>query len=90
MTLFTDDKDTLDFYVDLFNHHNEGLDDVEIWIHTCWGNPGAQHCFDPNVTYETSIDMYLNRVKGDICVKRTPNFQWAGNVWLVQGFQLAD
>ena len=41
------DADTLDFLVDLFNRHVEGLDDAEIWVHTCWGNPGAQHCFDP-------------------------------------------
>jgi len=63
---FTDDKDTLDFYVDLFNHQVDGLDDVELWIHTCWGNPGAQHCFDPDISYEPSIDMYLNRCKGDV------------------------
>jgi 5-methyltetrahydropteroyltriglutamate--homocysteine methyltransferase len=64
--VFTQDKDTLDFYVDLYNHQVEGLDDVELWIHTCWGNPGAQHCFDPSVTYEHSIDIYLNRCKGDV------------------------
>jgi 5-methyltetrahydropteroyltriglutamate--homocysteine methyltransferase len=63
---YTQDKDTLDFLVDLYNHHVEGLDDVEIWIHTCWGNPGAQHCFDPNISYENSIDIYLNRLKGDV------------------------
>jgi 5-methyltetrahydropteroyltriglutamate--homocysteine methyltransferase len=60
------DSDTLDFLVDLFNRHVEGLDDVEIWIHTCWGNPGAQHCFDPDISYENSIDIYLNRLKGDV------------------------
>jgi 5-methyltetrahydropteroyltriglutamate--homocysteine methyltransferase len=63
---YTDDKDVLDFYVDLYNHHVEGLDDVEIWIHTCWGNPGAQHCFDPDISYEPSVDIYLNRLKGDV------------------------
>jgi len=63
---YTDDKDTLDFYVDLFNHQVEGLENVEIWIHTCWGNPGGQHCFDPNISYENSIDIYLNRLKGDV------------------------
>jgi 5-methyltetrahydropteroyltriglutamate--homocysteine methyltransferase len=63
---YTQDKDTLDFLVDLFNHHVEGLDDAEIWIHTCWGNPGAQHCFDPSISYENSIDIYLNRLKGDV------------------------
>ena len=39
--------EVLDFLVELFNHTVEGLDDCELWIHTCWGNPGAQHCFDP-------------------------------------------
>jgi 5-methyltetrahydropteroyltriglutamate--homocysteine methyltransferase len=56
----------LDFLVDLFNHTVEGLDDVELWIHTCWGNPGAQNCFDPNISYEPSMDIYLNRLKGDV------------------------
>jgi 5-methyltetrahydropteroyltriglutamate--homocysteine methyltransferase len=63
---YTQDPDTLDFLVELFNHHVDGLDDVEIWIHTCWGNPGAQHCFDPDISYENSIDIYLNRLKGDV------------------------
>jgi 5-methyltetrahydropteroyltriglutamate--homocysteine methyltransferase len=59
-------KETLDFLVDLFNHTVEGLDGVEIWIHTCWGNPGAQNCFDPSVSYEPSMDIYLNRLEGDV------------------------
>jgi 5-methyltetrahydropteroyltriglutamate--homocysteine methyltransferase len=60
------DSDTIDFLVDLFNRHVEGLDDAEIWVHTCWGNPGAQHCFDPNISYENSIDVYLNRLNADV------------------------
>jgi 5-methyltetrahydropteroyltriglutamate--homocysteine methyltransferase len=60
------DADTLDFLVDLFNRHVEGLDDAEIWVHTCWGNPGAQHCFDPDISYENSIDIYLNRLNADV------------------------
>src|SRR6476646_7458344 len=32
----------VDFLVDLFNHEVEGLDEAEVWVHTCWGNPGAQ------------------------------------------------
>jgi 5-methyltetrahydropteroyltriglutamate--homocysteine methyltransferase len=59
-------EDVLDFLVELFNHTVEGLDDVELWIHTCWGNPGAQHCFDPQISYEPSVDIYLNRLKGDV------------------------
>ena len=29
-------------------------------------NPGAQHCFDPHISYEPSVDIYLNRLKGDV------------------------
>jgi 5-methyltetrahydropteroyltriglutamate--homocysteine methyltransferase len=60
------DEDTLSFLVDLFNHTVEGLDEAEVWVHTCWGNPGAQHCFDPNISYEPSLDIYLERVKADV------------------------
>ena len=60
------DESTLDFYVDLFNHTVEGLDDAEIWVHTCWGNPGAQHCFQPSITYEASLEIYLERINADV------------------------
>jgi 5-methyltetrahydropteroyltriglutamate--homocysteine methyltransferase len=60
------DEGTLDFLVDLFNHTVEGLDEAEVWVHTCWGNPGAQHCFDPNISYEPSMEIYLDRVNADV------------------------
>jgi 5-methyltetrahydropteroyltriglutamate--homocysteine methyltransferase len=63
---YNPDPDVLNWLVDLYNRHVEGLDDVEIWVHTCWGNPGAQHCFDANISYENSIDTYLNKVKCDV------------------------
>jgi 5-methyltetrahydropteroyltriglutamate--homocysteine methyltransferase len=63
---YNPDPDVLNWLVELYNRHIEGLDDVEIWVHTCWGNPGAQHCFDPNISYENSIDVYLNKVKCDV------------------------
>ena len=59
------DEETLDFYVDLFNYTVEGLD-AEIWVHTCWGNPGAQHCFQPTITYEASLEIFLERVNADV------------------------
>ncbi len=59
-----DSQETIDFLVDCYNHQVEGLDDVEIWIHTCWGNAGAQHSMDAG--YEESADIVLNRLKGDI------------------------
>jgi 5-methyltetrahydropteroyltriglutamate--homocysteine methyltransferase len=60
------DESEIDFLVDLFNYEVEGLDDVELWIHTCWGNPGAQRGLDRSLSYERSIDIYLNRLKGDV------------------------
>jgi 5-methyltetrahydropteroyltriglutamate--homocysteine methyltransferase len=36
------DQDEIDFLVDLFNHEVSGLEEAEVWVHTCWGNPGAQ------------------------------------------------
>jgi 5-methyltetrahydropteroyltriglutamate--homocysteine methyltransferase len=60
------DEATLDFYVDLLNHTTEGLHEAEVWVHTCWGNPGAQHCFDPAISYEPSLEIFLDRVKADV------------------------
>ena len=59
------DEETLQFYVDLFNYTVEGLE-AEIWVHTCWGNPGAQHCFQPTITYEASLEIFLERVNADV------------------------
>ena len=55
----------LDFLVDCFNREIEGLDDVEIWIHTCWGNPNMQKVFSDE-SYANSIEIYLDRLKGDV------------------------
>ena len=59
------DEATLDFFVDLFNYTVEGLE-AEVWVHTCWGNPGAQHCFDPSISYEPSMEIYLDRINADV------------------------
>ena len=60
-----EDKEYLQFLVDAWNHETEGLDDVEIWIHTCWGNPNMQRVFE-NVTYKPSIQIYLEQCRGDV------------------------
>ena len=63
----------LDFMVDAFNHEVDGLDDVELWIHTCWGNPNMQKVYTGE-SYANSIDIYLNRLKGDVwTVEATEN-----------------
>jgi 5-methyltetrahydropteroyltriglutamate--homocysteine methyltransferase len=60
-----EEKEMLDFLVDCFNHEVEGLDDVELWIHTCWGNPNMQKVYSGE-SYANSIETYLERLKGDV------------------------
>jgi 5-methyltetrahydropteroyltriglutamate--homocysteine methyltransferase len=67
------DQDTLSWFADLFNHTVTGLDGAEIWVHTCWGNPGAQHCFDPNISYEPSLEVYLEKVNADVWTIESKN-----------------
>jgi 5-methyltetrahydropteroyltriglutamate--homocysteine methyltransferase len=55
----------IDFLVDAFNREIEGLDDVEVWIHTCWGNPNMQKVFSDE-SYANSVEIYLERLKGDV------------------------
>jgi 5-methyltetrahydropteroyltriglutamate--homocysteine methyltransferase len=59
------DDGLVDFLVDAWNAGLEGLDESEIWIHTCWGNPNMQRIIqDPS--YEKSIEIYLERMRGDV------------------------
>jgi 5-methyltetrahydropteroyltriglutamate--homocysteine methyltransferase len=71
-----DDTATIDFLVDCHNHQLEGLDDVEIWIHTCWGNAGAQHSMDAG--YEASAEIVLDRLKGDVWTIESKETEHAG------------
>ena len=59
------DHDEVKFMIDAFNREVDGLDDVEIWIHTCWGNPNMQRVMD-DVSYAASLELYLNECKGDV------------------------
>jgi 5-methyltetrahydropteroyltriglutamate--homocysteine methyltransferase len=47
---FGKDHEQVKFMVDAFNREVEGLDDVEIWIHTCWGNPNMQRSWRTRAT----------------------------------------
>ena len=58
-------KELLDFLVKAFNREVEGLEDVEVWIHTCWGNPNMQKVFTDE-SYANSVEIYLERLKGDV------------------------
>jgi 5-methyltetrahydropteroyltriglutamate--homocysteine methyltransferase len=60
-----DDRETIDFLVDVWNAGLEGLDEAEIWIHTCWGNPNMQRVVDVS-SYANSIEIYLERMRGDV------------------------
>ena len=50
------DSDECRFMVEAFNREVDGLDDVEIWIHTCWGNPNMQRVID-NDSYRESFEL---------------------------------
>ncbi len=62
---FGKDHEEVQFMVDAFNREVEGLDDVELWIHTCWGNPNMQRVME-DTSYAASIEIYLERCKGDV------------------------
>ena len=62
---YPDDTDTLDFLVEAVNHELSGLEDVEVWVHTCWGNPMMQRVYD-NTSYANAIEIYLDRVNCDV------------------------
>ena len=67
------DRGEVDFLVDAFNHEISGLEDVEVWIHTCWGNPNMQKVFSDE-SYANSMEIYLERLKGDVwTVEATEN-----------------
>jgi 5-methyltetrahydropteroyltriglutamate--homocysteine methyltransferase len=53
------------FMVDCYNREVEGLDDVEIWIHTCWGNPNMQRVME-DTSYRASFELYLHELRGDV------------------------
>lgn len=59
------DHDEVKFLIEAFNREVEGLDDVELWIHTCWGNPNMQRVMD-DTSYRNSIEIYLERCRGDV------------------------
>ena len=59
------DSEEVKFMVEAFNREVEGLDDIELWVHTCWGNPNMQRVIE-NDSYRESFELYLNACKGDV------------------------
>ena len=74
------------FMVECYNREVQGLDDVEIWIHTCWGNPNMQRVME-DTSYEASFDLYLNELRGDVWTIETqgPRVQGRRAVRPLQG-----
>jgi 5-methyltetrahydropteroyltriglutamate--homocysteine methyltransferase len=58
-------KDHLDFLVDAYNREVQGLENVEVWIHTCWGNPNMQRVLD-DTSYSPTFETYMERMHGDV------------------------
>jgi 5-methyltetrahydropteroyltriglutamate--homocysteine methyltransferase len=61
----SDQKEFLDFLVTAFNREVEGLEGVEVWIHTCWGNPNMQRVRE-DTSYAASMELYMERCRGDV------------------------
>ena len=59
-------QEYIEFLIDAFNHEIEGLEDVEVWIHTCWGNPNMQRVYEETPYVPEAIEIYLDRVNGDV------------------------
>ena len=59
------DHDNVKFMIEACNREVQGLDDVELWIHTCWGNPNMQRVIE-NDSYRESFQLYLEALRGDV------------------------
>jgi len=62
---YPDDVEALRLNLECLSRELEGLEDIEIRIHTCWGNPNMQRVFDDN-SLRNSLEMYLFEAKGDV------------------------
>jgi hypothetical protein len=47
------------FMLECYNREVQGLDDCEMWIHTCWGNPNMQRVIE-NDSYAASFELYMD------------------------------
>jgi 5-methyltetrahydropteroyltriglutamate--homocysteine methyltransferase len=59
------ETELLDFLIDAFNREVEGLNGVELWVHTCWGNPNMQRAA-ANPSYANSVEAHLERLHADV------------------------
>jgi 5-methyltetrahydropteroyltriglutamate--homocysteine methyltransferase len=68
------DHDEVKFMLEAYNREVQGLENVELWIHTCWGNPNMQRVID-NDSYKESFELYLDRCRGDVWTIETKDRQ---------------
>jgi 5-methyltetrahydropteroyltriglutamate--homocysteine methyltransferase len=59
------DAGLIDFLVDAFNREVDGLDNVEVWVHTCWGNPNMQSAAE-NPSYANAVEIFMERLRADV------------------------
>jgi 5-methyltetrahydropteroyltriglutamate--homocysteine methyltransferase len=72
----TRDERYLDFLIECFNHEISGLEDVEVWVHTCWGNANMQRVHG-RTSYAEAIEVFLERVGGDVWTVEMKDRQYA-------------
>ena len=57
---------SMEFYVDAFNKSVAGLrDKLELWCHTCWGNPAQQRFYESSKSYAPALE-YMNELDVDV------------------------
>ena len=57
---------SMEFYVEAFNRSIEGLTEkLELWCHTCWGNPAQQRFYDSAKSYAPALE-YMNDLNVDV------------------------
>jgi 5-methyltetrahydropteroyltriglutamate--homocysteine methyltransferase len=55
----------LEFMIEALNYEVDGLDDVEVWCHTCWGNPMMQRVYGAR-SYAPSVEIFMERLNIDV------------------------
>lgn len=61
-----DSEMSMEFYVEAFNRSIEGLrGKLELWCHTCWGNPAQQRFYETSKSYEPALE-YMNELDVDV------------------------
>ncbi|MGI9556943.1 MAG: cobalamin-independent methionine synthase II family protein [Solirubrobacterales bacterium] len=59
------DHPDLEFMIEAFNFEVDGLDNVEVWAHTCWGNPMMQRVYAAR-SYEPCVEIFMEKLNIDV------------------------